>query len=96
MYPHRLPWVAPHTQQLQCWPNVGTTIPDLDTLELVVLMLLMLAILVYGCFNVGTTIPDSDTLELVVLMLLMWYKVVLQPYTNPPTTICPCNVFFFK
>ena len=34
-------------------------------------MLLMLAILVYGCFNVDTTIPDLDTLELVVLMLLM-------------------------
>ena len=66
MYPHRLPWVAPHTQQLQCWPNVGTTIPDLDTLELV------------------------------ILMLLMWYKVVLQPYTNPPTTICLCNVFFLN
>ena len=70
----------------QCWHNVGTIIPDLDTLELVVFMLLMLATLVYGCFNVGTTISDLDTLELVALMLLMLAKLVYSCF-NVGTTI---------
>ena len=67
-------------------------------------MLLMLATLVYGCFNVGTTIPDLgtphplpwvacekklDTLKLIVLMLLMLYKVVLK--TNKKILL----IFFF-
>ena len=70
----------------QCWHNVGTIIPDLDTLELVVLMLLMLATLVYGCFNVGTTISDLDTPELVALMLLMLAKLLYSCF-NVGTTI---------
>ena len=55
-----IPYTAT-TMLAQRWANAGTTISDLDTLELVVLMLLMLAILLYSCFNIGTAIPDLGT-----------------------------------